>query len=168
MQNLLDGLTSFIYIFRQMTSFVSTPPLEAPLEKYSTQDALADARREFRAWYFIPNALAGIVWATAVFWVLPNPDLSDSARTLWEILPWPFLVVGLIGWIARERRLDELSRAVSQKAATIAWNVTVFYLMGMTLMDASGYTLEWKWAIFWPLFFYSNAWMWVHKRTVGS
>jgi hypothetical protein len=138
------------------------------MDKYSTQDALADAKRHVKAWYFIPNAMAGIIWGVAVYWVLDRPDLSEATRTFWEILPWPFLAIGLAGWFARRRRLAEVEREVENQAASISWNLTVFYLLGIVLLEASGHSLELKWVAFWPLLVHAHVWIWMHKRTTGS
>jgi len=40
------------------------------MEKYSTKDALADARRTSPAWFFYPSAVGALIWGIAVFWVL--------------------------------------------------------------------------------------------------
>jgi hypothetical protein len=137
------------------------------MDNYSTRDVLADAKRNSPTWFFYPSALGALIWGIAVFWVLDRPGLSDSTRTLWEILPWPFLVIAAVAWIARERRVDEVSRAVSERAAYFTWHFTFFGFMAMTLLEASGIEVAWRDAFIWPALLHFFTWMWIHKRTVG-
>jgi len=139
------------------------------MDRYSVKDAIADARRSSPRWYFYPGALGGGVWAIAVFFVLDRPDLSETTRTIWEILPWPFLALGLLTWILRELRpdRDEAEKAVVRQAAYISWNITTFYAMGVILLLSSGFSFEWKEIVIWPVLAHFLVFAKTHKRIVG-
>jgi hypothetical protein len=142
------------------------------MERYSIRDALADARRSSPRWFYYPSALGGVIWAVAVLWILDRPDLSETTRTFWEILPWPFLAVGLVSWIVRERRLnevqDEVEKAVMRQAGYISWHLTNFYAMGVILLLSSGFAFEWREIVIWPVLLYFVVFAKTHNRLVGK
>ena len=135
----------------------------AKLEEPSVADVVADAQREWSRPHSYAIIATGIVWGIA-FLKLGNPDLAESRRILWTFLPLPFLGLGLWTLFARDRRLDELNRAIEREAASFAMKLTTAWMFGLILLSEAGNVIDWEVALLWPLLFYTIGWVRARRR----
>jgi hypothetical protein len=123
------------------------------MEEPSLADTVSDSQREWSSPYTLAIFLAAIVWGMA-FMKLGDPDLvAGTARTVWTVLPFPFLALGLWALFARDRRLDELNRVIERDAASFAMKLTSVWVFGIVLLSVAGFNFEWEIAVMWPLLF---------------
>ncbi len=106
------------------------------MERPTLSDMKADAKRNFRWRYFLPNTL----WIPAFYQAisrLHNPAVTGNARLFWGLMPIPFLALAIWSWHAINRASGELERAISQESTSLAFIWTVFWLFGLVLLDAA-------------------------------
>jgi hypothetical protein len=147
----------------------------------TTADALADARRSFRWRHIVPN----ILWPLAVLVGinrLNDPDLVGSARIWWTLGPFALFPFAWWAWTAQKRLRSEFEQEIDRKAATFAFQFTVFWLFGLALLDAAyglptvipvpfglpGDPFGWKEAALAPLLVWAVAFAFFHRRAFSD
>jgi len=106
------------------------------VERPTTEDIRADAKRTFRWAYLLPIWL----WMGAFFVAkhqLENHARVGTPRLMWFLLPLPFMIWAFWSWGASERLQDEFARAVSGRAAVVAVRCIVFFAWFLALLDAA-------------------------------
>lgn len=132
------------------------------MEQPSTRDILADARRDWRHWHNYAIGAGAIVFGIALF-RLRDPEIAEATRTFWLLFPLPFFLLGLWATIARERRVDELTRTIERDADAFAMKFTTFLIPWLALFAIAGYTIDWPILLF-PLLIRSLAWTMIRRR----
>lgn len=102
--------------------------------------AMSD-RRPLRTLH--PSLLWGFpLWATSYFavrvWLEGNPGgPAGAARVAVALLPLPFFLLMLLGLIREIRRMDEMHRQIQFEALTVAFPVTLVFLMTLGLVEVA-------------------------------
>ena len=148
-------------------------------ERLTAADLRADAKRNFRWKYVVPSVIWILVLSQAIE-RLTDPTTTGSARTAWIVIPALLFIPAYWAWAAGERLRDEMDRAISGRAAIVAFRLTIFWLFALALLDAAvglplripapfglpDDTLGWWEAAFVPLFFWMFAGIREHRRMI--